>query len=85
MAAKAARKREKTISIEKDGDEKTTLDSFRSTFMGQSVKTTEQGVKVKEFLERLTEKENEAGSRRKRLFDLYGDPTHMLRSTKKQI
>jgi len=83
MAANIARKRGSTTSIEKDEDEKTTLDSFRSTFLGQSAKTKEQGLKVKEFLERLTEKENDAGSRRKRLFDLYGDPTHMLRSTKK--
>ena len=85
MAANIARKREKTLSVEKDEVEKTTLDSFRSTFMGQSAKTKEQGLKVKEFLDSLTEKENEAGTRRKRLFDLYGDPTHMLRSTKKQI
>jgi hypothetical protein len=85
MSTNIARKRESTTSIEKSGDEKTALDSFRSTFLGQSARTKEQGLKVKEFLARLTEKEDEAGSRRKRLFDLYGDPTNMLRSTKKQI
>jgi len=33
----------------------------------------------------LAEKQENAGSKKKRLFEMYGDPTHMLRQTKKQI